>query len=42
MWHTIHKLMPTPPGFIKRKIEPDQIRTYRTRVSNETVYISDD
>ena len=42
MWHTIHKLMPPPPGFIKRKIEPDEIRTFRTRVSNETVYISDD
>ena len=42
MWNVIHKLMPPPPGPIKAKIEPDQIRTYRARVADDTVYVSDD
>ena len=42
MWNVIHRLMPPPPGFIKSKIEPDQIRTFRTRVEGGTVYVSDE
>ena len=42
MWNVIHKLMPPPPGPIKAKIEPDQIQTFNTRVSEGTIYVSDD
>lgn len=42
MWNVIHRLMPPPPGFIKSKIEPEQIRTFRTRVEGDTVYVSDE
>ena len=42
MWNVIHKLMPPPPGPIKAKIEPDQIQTFNTRVSDGTIYVSDD
>ena len=42
MWSVLHKLMPPPPGFIKAKIEPEEIRTFRTRVDGETVYVSDE
>ena len=42
MWNLIHKLMPPPPAPIKAKIEPDHIRTFRTRIHAETIYVSDD
>lgn len=42
IWNLIHRLMPPPPGPIKAKIEPDQIQTYRTRIVDDTVYVSDD
>ena len=42
MWNVIHKLMPPPPGPIKAKIEPDQIQTFNTRVSDGMIYVSDD
>ncbi len=42
MWNVIHKLLPTPPPFIKNKIEPEYIQTYKTRVADGTVYVSDE
>lgn len=42
IWNMIHKLMPPPPPFIKNKIEPEYIETFKTRVDDGTIYISDD
>lgn len=42
LWNLVHKLMPPPPGFIKKKIEPESIQTFKTRVSDGTIYVSDE
>ena len=42
IWNMIHKLMPPPPPFIKNKIEPEYIQTFKTRVDDGTIYVSDE
>ena len=41
-WNILEKTMPPLPGFLERKLKPDWIATYRARVADGTVYISDD
>lgn len=42
LWNILHKTMPPLPGFLKQKIQPDAIRTFRTRVADDTIYVADD
>ncbi|MXX48992.1 MAG: hypothetical protein F4Z38_11940 [Chloroflexi bacterium] len=42
IWNKIHRLMPPPPPFIKYKIEPEFIQTFKTRVDDGTIYVSDE
>lgn len=42
VWNILEKTMPPLPGFLERKLKPDRIATYRARVADGTVYISND
>ena len=42
LWAILDKTMPPLPGFLEKKLKPDAIRTYRTRIADGTVYVSDD
>ena len=42
MWHLLDALAPPLPPFLEKKLKPAQIRTFRTRVVDGVVRISDD
>lgn len=41
-WNVLEKTMPPLPPFLAKKLKPAQIPTYRTRIADGTIYVSDD